>query len=443
MPVCDTMVAMSNVSRDGKVYFAKNSDRQPNEPHIMVHIPRKQYPAGAKLKCTYIEIEQVKQTYEVLLLKPSWIWGCEMGCNEFGLNIGNEAVFTREKYGDPRLTGMDMIRLALERCQNSEEALKYLVELLERYGQGGNCGFEKPFTYHNSFLIADHNEAWVLETAGEYWAAQKVTDLRTISNGLSIGRSFDSCHERLVEHAIQKRWCKSEQDFDFARAYKDRLVTHFSGSEQRRNCCEEELKRQHGKIDAMTMISVLRSHQADIEGQQFQRPSLQSVCMHAGGLIGDHTTGSYVAALGSEGSSYWVTGASTPCLAAFKPLWLVPNNPVLFGEDQEKDAIAYWLKREELHRMVVNGQIPNLNEYLGNRDHLETEWFQTVEEIETAKASDQEKIAFMKKAWQDEAEMIDRFIRENRSRPSRNGGGLYFRYYWHRQNSNLKKGFSD
>src|SRR5690554_6713593 len=98
-----------------------------------------------------------------------------MGCNEFGLNIGNEAVFTKEPYRKKGLLGMDMLRIALERCKTSVEALQLLIDLLGRYGQGGNCGFQKRFTYHNSFLIADKNSAYVLETAGEYWAAKKVT----------------------------------------------------------------------------------------------------------------------------------------------------------------------------------------------------------------------------------------------------------------------------
>lgn len=438
--MCDTMVAMGEVSRNGRVYFAKNSDRQPNEPHIMIQVPRQQYPPGARVRCTYLEIEQARETYAVLLLKPSWIWGCEMGCNEFGLNIGNEAVFTREKYEPTGLTGMDLIRLALERCRTTQEALELIIELLSKYGQGGNCGFEKPFTYHNSFLITDAHEAWVLETAGKYWAAQKVNGIRTISNGLTIGSNYDRSHPDLIKHAMEKGWCKSEQDFVFARCYKDKLFTRFSGSGQRQNCSQVELEGRVGDIDEAIMMEILRSHHPDVEGKQFQRSSLQSVCMHGGGLVGDHTTGSYVACLSDKGSLYWITGASTPCLAMFKPLWWVDDHPLLFREDQQQEAIDYWQQRERFHRMVINGQIINLSDYYERRDHLEKSWRETAARLEAEKAGDNAKMEFMQEAWQEESKVIQEFVDENRHRPVRPRGNPYYRSYWCRQNQRLLAG---
>ena len=176
--MCDTLAALGNSTRDGSVIFAKNSDRQPNEPHVMIRIPRQKHDLGSNkyLKATYIEIPQVEETYEVVLLKPSWIWGCEMGWNEYGLNIGNEAVFTKEKKGEPSLIGMDMVRLALERCKTSEEAVDLIAGLLEQYGQGGNCGYEK-LTYHNSFM-ADKT-AWCLKRQASTVAKQVRTYTRT------------------------------------------------------------------------------------------------------------------------------------------------------------------------------------------------------------------------------------------------------------------------
>jgi len=387
-----------------------------------------------------LEIEQARETYAVLLLKPSWIWGCEMGCNEFGLNIGNEAVFTREKYEPTGLTGMDLIRLALERCRTTQEALELIIELLSKYGQGGNCGFEKPFTYHNSFLITDAHEAWVLETAGKYWAAQKVNGIRTISNGLTIGSNYDRSHPDLIKHAMEKGWCKSEQDFVFARCYKDKLFTRFSGSGQRQNCSQVELEGRVGDIDEAIMMEILRSHHPDVEGKQFQRSSLQSVCMHGGGLVGDHTTGSYVACLSDKGSLYWITGASTPCLAMFKPLWWVDDHPLLFREDQQQEAIDYWQQRERFHRMVINGQIINLSDYYERRDHLEKSWRETAARLEAEKAGDNAKMEFMQEAWQQESKVIQEFVDENRHRPVRPRGNPYYRSYWRRQNQRLLAG---
>ncbi|MCK4472251.1 MAG: C69 family dipeptidase, partial [Anaerolineae bacterium] len=134
--------------------------------------------AGAQVKCTYIEIPQVEETYEVLLSRPFWMWGCEMGVNECGVAIGNEAVFTKEPYGkQPGLIGMDFIRLALERADTARRALDVIVDLLGTWGQSGNCSLHHKLYYHNSFIIADPGEAWVLETVAKFWAAERVRDV--------------------------------------------------------------------------------------------------------------------------------------------------------------------------------------------------------------------------------------------------------------------------
>lgn len=65
-------------------------------------------------QCTYIEIEQVAHTYAVVLSKPAWLWGAEMGANEHQVCIGNEAVWGRESAdSDEALLGMDLVRFVV------------------------------------------------------------------------------------------------------------------------------------------------------------------------------------------------------------------------------------------------------------------------------------------------------------------------------------------
>ncbi|NXN85263.1 SCRN2 protein, partial [Bombycilla garrulus] len=63
---------------------------------------------------------------------------------------------------------------------SAREALEVITALLERHGQGGNCKEQpEPFVYHNTFLLADRSEAWLLETAGRYWAAERIRGTAT------------------------------------------------------------------------------------------------------------------------------------------------------------------------------------------------------------------------------------------------------------------------
>jgi secernin len=127
--MCDTLVAAARATADSSVILAKNNDRRASEAHVLVHAPRDKYQPGAMVRCTYIEIPQVSETYEVLLSKPFWIWGCEMGVHQHDLSIANEAVSTKEPY-DKRdgLTGMDLVRLTLERAETARQALDTITD---------------------------------------------------------------------------------------------------------------------------------------------------------------------------------------------------------------------------------------------------------------------------------------------------------------------------
>ena len=100
--MCDTMVVLGNASAEGVTLFAKNSDRDPREAHEVIRIPAARHPPGATIRCTYVDVPQVARTFEVLLCRPFWIWGAEMGANEHGVTIGNEAVFTKAPYDKAR-----------------------------------------------------------------------------------------------------------------------------------------------------------------------------------------------------------------------------------------------------------------------------------------------------------------------------------------------------
>ncbi len=77
----------------------------------------------------------------------------------------------------------NFVRLGLERSKTAESAVGVISGLLERYGQGGPCAEDMPsMTYHNSFLIADSKEAWVLETADRVWVAEKVESTKATLN---------------------------------------------------------------------------------------------------------------------------------------------------------------------------------------------------------------------------------------------------------------------
>jgi dipeptidase len=343
--MCDTLVAVTN---DG-VLFAKNSDRDPNEAQLLEWRPAEAHADGERVRCTYLEIPQAARTHAVLLSRPFWMWGAEIGANEHGVVIGNEAVFTREPYAKVGLTGMDLLRLGVERGATASEAVHTIVTLLERHGQGGGCGHEdRGFTYHNSFIVADAREAWVLETAGRLHATERVTGARSISNGLTIS--------------------------GFAKAHSDFVKTRASACAKRRARTESHAK---GAVSPGDMMRALRDHGSHRQWPRYSlvNGGMASPCMHAGGLLAaSQTTGSWVADLRGTRPTHWVTGTAAPCVSLFKPVRV--DAPLDLGRSptDRPDTESLWWRHERLHRRVMRDPSRLAPLFAGERDRVEGAW---------------------------------------------------------------------
>jgi GrpB-like predicted nucleotidyltransferase (UPF0157 family) len=351
--MCDTLAIVA----PGCVLFAKNSDRDPNEAQHLDWQPRRSHPAGASVRCTWIEIPQARETHAVLLSRPYWMFGAEIGANEHGVTIGNEAVFTRQPNQALGLTGMDLIRLALERAASAVDAVRAMVELLERHGQGGGCGHEnRRFTYHNSFIIADPQCAFVLETAGREHAVESIRGARSISNGLSIP--------------------------DFAARHSDAIKTRVSGCRLRAAITQRGASVASSPRDLMR---ILRDHGNATDDDipiEYRSPryslvngGLGAPCCHAGGLVAaSQTTASWVAELTPHGCRHWVTASAAPCTGLFKPVAVEAPLELGAPPTDRADGHSLWWRHERLHRAALRNYVALAPRFLPERDEVERRW---------------------------------------------------------------------
>ncbi len=356
--MCDTYVCLSTSTLDGSVIFGKNSDRIISEAQLITYSPRIKYSKGEALNCTHISIPQASETAAVVLSQPYFMYGAEMGANEYNVVIGNEAIITREPLRDSGLIGMDLLRLGLERGRSAKQALDIIIKLLEEYGQGGFHNL-KGINYHNSFLIADNKEAYVLETAGDWWIVEIVKDFRSISNDITIRGKGDMRRKGMIDHAIEKRYCKDENDFDFALTFSSQnaLPSYVE-------CSAGQLIRNNQKITPSLMMNFLRNHEGNI-------------CRHK---RADLTVGSQVSHLrgSNKNAIHWFTGSMLPCQSIFKP-YVFPirkQNVQDSRPKSETNSNWFWMKHADFVRSYIKNpttEKPERDEFISKSQKIEAE----------------------------------------------------------------------
>ncbi|MEM0382069.1 MAG: C69 family dipeptidase [Nitrososphaerota archaeon] len=367
--MCDILVATPRATKERVMLFAKNSDRDPNEAQVLELIPRKKHEEG-EVKLTYVEFPQVGETYSIIISRPWWTWGAEMGVNEFGLAIGNTAIFSREKLPDKGILGMDIVRLALERSRNSEEALKLITSIVD--DQGGSGSYEHRLIYSNSFIIADPREAWVLETAGRHWAAKRIESVYSISNALILEGDWDIASDGVEELA-------SKGGFSFARHFSDRFYTYFAHGRDRRAYTYGRLREKEGEITIEYMMSILRSHST--EPYLPHKGSMRDICMHYGGLTRPSQTASSQVSELSENGIHWFTGTSLPCISIFKPLNFNTKPPPVGENPTNKyNPNNYWWSVERFHRRFQTNYY-RIAQFSAERDEVQKMVLEAVREF--------------------------------------------------------------
>jgi dipeptidase len=346
--MCDSAVALGGETLGGITLFAKNSDRRGGEAQPFLQFPAARHPANGRVRCTHVEIPQVAETYRVMGHSPWWVWGFEHGVNEHAVAIGNHSVFSNEALEEkPGLIGMDLVRLGLERGRDAREALEVIATLIETHGQGGAALAPDAAGYHNSFLLADPDQAWVLETSNRRWAARRET-LRSCSNHFSLGSDWEIGSRDLEPFARTRGWWREAGRLDVAAAYRNPNVPGRI-SEGRQHRTREWLEKGRGHHDVASMQRMLRDHGdgdtawngADVCAEDERYFTL---CAHSEPVM--WTTASMVAPLPEQRSAAWPVWISfgTPCTGLFLPVYLdgvIPHCLARAGKTPE-DGSAWW-----------------------------------------------------------------------------------------------------
>jgi dipeptidase len=289
--------------------------------------------------------------------------------------------------------------------------------------------------YHNGFLIADPNEAWVFETAGRHWAAEKVRDVRSISNVISIGSQWDRASGDLVDYALEKGWCKNKTDFNFSRCYSDLIYSKFADSRSRL-CRSTSLLFSHiGEIDIPFAMNLLRDHGAEAKDDWHPGRGLTGVeiCMHAsfGPVRISQTTGSMISHLSPGLHTHWVTGTAAPCTSTFKPVWIDSGLPDMGPSPRGTyDDATLWWRHENLHREILRDYAARIKILKAQREPLEANLLTEVELME--KDSPQQRKTMSKKSFSKVLEAEDAWLEEIRNMPIRHPRPLLDKLAWNK-----------
>ncbi len=316
---CDIVVALGAATTDGQTLWGKNSDRPRGECQTVLRVPGRRHAGDEKVHTQFLNIPQARETYSGLGSRPDGIWGFEHGVNEHQLVVGNVALRHKLPLDKPGLTGMDLVRLVLERCRNVSQAIDLLTHLVQEHGQGSFPGCLSQADYDNGFLIADPHEAVVLEAAGRYWVLQDVREARALSNVTTVRQDWDRISAGLAGDAIARGWWQEDgSKLDFAAAVAVSPTGHASAM-RRWGRATLLLEQQNGRLDHLAFRRILSDHYENVPPPR-GGPAPLPLCCHDQ----PRTAASMIAQLSADPARLPIAWCAfgPPCQTVFLPLFL-------------------------------------------------------------------------------------------------------------------------
>jgi len=385
---CDTMVALGGSTKGGNTVFAKNSDRPHNEPQPLIQIEAADYSGGFS-GTQFVDVPQAAHTYRHVGSKPYWCAGYEHGYNEHQVVIGNEALPSLLlETTEPKLIGMEVLRLGLERSKSGEEAVDVITGLVSEFGQGKFSNSAGVRTYDNIFLIADPTSAYVVECVGHDWAVKQVENVTSISNVAQIGEDVDRMSPGVKYQATKLGLSDMGfgDKFAFSSVFADPANSLSGLARQCRS--DAMLRRGAGQLDVRSMIEVLTDHsngENPDEDHVVDVAGNLSICLHRTvGELKGASTASLVADLCATDERlpiYW-TGLYSPCMTVFLPNFIESDLPGVLGiGDELESADSPWW---DFYRLTQHGMTAGVEvraEIRSELANLQNDLFESAYEV--------------------------------------------------------------
>ena len=171
---CTTILVGKNATEFGRVLHGHNEDQGINVQGDLWFVPRLVHKKGHKTTLLYNIPYIYKRDSYAYWASGNWPGGEKnnnsiIGMNEWGVSLSANTMYSKE----PHLKGRGLFpralrRILLSQCMSSKECVELITDLIERYGQRD--------TQDLAYYVADHHEAWVIETTARHWAIKRCPD---------------------------------------------------------------------------------------------------------------------------------------------------------------------------------------------------------------------------------------------------------------------------